>query len=223
MNTMIRSKKFGKWGLLGILSLPVLLFSCYPGGPEYVEDMDLVASKYDETFDFSQVRTYIMPDTVMPVYDPDHPEDAEPVDKQMQKLILDEVANQLDLIGYERIYDTINGYPDLYITNTVLSSTWVEYYWDYWYYYWGYYPYWPFYWGGGYYPWYPWGTPVVYSYTTGTVLIQMMDPNNVDPETEQIPVVWIGAINGLAEGGQANINERVRRGIQQVFKQSDYL
>jgi hypothetical protein len=45
----------------------------------------------------------------------------------------------------------------------------------------------------------------------------------VDIEEQQIPVVWIGAINGLAEGGQQNISERVKRGIGQVFKQSDYL
>ena len=223
MKTMVLRKKSGKWGLLWILSLPLVLSSCYPGGPEYVEDMDLVATMYDATFDFTKVNTYIMPDTVMPVYDPDNSEDAEPVDKQMQELILDEVAEQFELLGYERKYDTIDGYPDVYVTLTAFSSTYVGYYYDYWYYYWGYYPYWPPYWGGGYYPYYPWGGTVVYSYTTGTVLIQMMDPNNVDIENEKIPVVWIGAINGLAEGGQTNINERVKRGIDQVFKQSDYL
>jgi hypothetical protein len=172
---MNQKRKFGKWGFLFILSLPFLLFSCYPGGPEYVEDMDLVATKYDSTFNFSNVITYIMPDTVMPVYDPDHPEDAEPINKQLQKLILDEMADQFDQLGYERIFDTINGYPDAYVTISSFTSTYIGYYYDYWYYWWGYYPYWPPYWGG-YYPYYPWGGAYMYSYTTGTVLFQMMDP-----------------------------------------------
>jgi hypothetical protein len=221
---MRQKNNYGKWGFFMILAIPFLLLSCYPGGPEYVEDMDLVATKYDSTFDFSKVNTYIMPDTVMPVFDPDHPEDADPINKQKQKLILDEMVKQLTQLGWERKFDTIDGYPDMYITLTAFTNTTVNYYYDYWYYWWGYYPYWPPYWGGGgYYPYYPWGGAYVYTYTTGTVLTQMMDPNNTADIEERIPVVWIGAINGLAEGTDQYINERIERGISQMFKQSPYL
>jgi hypothetical protein len=41
--------------------------------------------------------------------------------------------------------------------------------------------------------------------------------------TGNVPIVWIGVINGLVEGSQASINARVLTDIDQAFTQSEYL
>ena len=84
------------------------------------------------------------------------------------------------------------------------------YYYDYWYWwYGGYYPYW------GYYP------PVYYSsYTTGTLLMTLIDPDML--ETSGNPVKqWSGAINGILTGTYDA--SRVNAAIDKAFTISPYL
>jgi hypothetical protein len=44
-----------KWIVPWILitAIPVLIMSCYPGGPSTAEDLDIVGTSYDKEFDFS--------------------------------------------------------------------------------------------------------------------------------------------------------------------------
>ena len=51
--------------LLLIAAMPVVLLSCYPAGPEYVEDVDVTYTTYDEKFDFQSKGTYAMPDQIV--------------------------------------------------------------------------------------------------------------------------------------------------------------
>jgi len=48
-----------------ILSLPVLIVSCYPGEPSTAEDLDIVGTSYDKEFDFSAVSSFSLPDTII--------------------------------------------------------------------------------------------------------------------------------------------------------------
>jgi len=73
-------------------------------------------------------------------------------------------------------------------------------------------------WGGGY----PY-VPVVTSYTTGTLIIDMIDPNNPNTSEEIIPIIWSAFLNGLVTGSEASIQTRVTNGINQAFDQSPYL
>jgi hypothetical protein len=84
--------------------------------------------------------------------------------------------------------------------------------------YWGWYLPYPPDWGWGYYPWYG-GS--IYTYRSGTVFMQMLDPARADSTVQKVPTVWIGAMNGVAEGD--DIEERVIDGINQAFEQSPYL
>ncbi len=70
--------------------------------------------------------------------------------------------------------------------------------------------------------WYP-PTTTVSNYRTGSVLVQLIDVQNVDQELEIIPVAWQGTLEGLFEGSRTNIENRSERGINQMFKQSPYL
>jgi hypothetical protein len=91
------------------------------------------------------------------------------------------------------------------------ETTTVFYYYDYWYW-----------WYGGYYPYWGWGYPPMSysSYTTGTLLMTLMDPDVL--ETSGNPVKqWSGAINGLLTGTYDA--SRVNAAIDKAFTISPYL
>jgi hypothetical protein len=91
---------------------------------------------------------------------------------------------------------------------------------------WGYWGWWPG-WGSG--PWgpgwgagYPGGYPIGYSYSTGTIFIAMINPDDFDEEEETIGMVWLAALNGLASDSRSQAETRITNGISQAFGQSEY-
>jgi hypothetical protein len=95
-------------------------------------------------------------------------------------------------------------------------------YYDNWWNYWGGYydPFYPGY-GFGWNPYYP--RLFAYSYTTGSVIIEMLDPNNPNMNQRQIPSVWAASLSGLLSGSPVNLQNRIINGADQAFKQSPYL
>jgi hypothetical protein len=79
--------------------------------------------------------------------------------------------------------------------------------------------------GAGFGPgWYPSGVAYYYSVTTGTVLLEMVNPGAANSNTQRFPVVWIGTLNGLLEFADNQSNrERIANGIDRAFTQSPYL
>ena len=74
----------------------------------------------------------------------------------------------------------------------------------------------PYYCGGGWY--YPY--PVATSYTSGTLVMTMVDPN-MESADGRVRAIWTGAINGLLSDVYSS--SRVENGVNQAFKQSPYL
>ena len=93
-------------------------------------------------------------------------------------------------------------------------------------------PYDPYWWYG--YPgyWYPgyWGNwggwyhsfPVTYSYSTQSLLTEMVDLTAEEGDDKDLPVVWNSFIDGNI-GNSRNDMARFSRGIAQSFAQSGYL
>lgn len=201
-----------------IVSIILLLSSCYPGGGEYVSDFDVVITNYDDQYNFAGIKTYFIADSVRYIVkegeEPDHKWDA---------TIIMELSDQFDALGWERLDTTdINAgvTPDADILVTIAKVTITSIYSYPWYPGWG--------WGWGGYPDYGWGYPwyggaVVTSYETGTVYWNMFDPNDVDYENEKIYLNWEGALNGLIGSNPVNTESRIKQGIEQAFKQSTYL
>jgi hypothetical protein len=189
------------------------LYSCYPDQTASVSDLDVVITNYDSSFNFGSNQTYIMPDTVVDISNSSTPSTG---GHQYDNLILTQIANNLNSIGYTRIYDTVTQKPDVAVMVNAMSTTYSYYYYD-WYSYWGWYGYWPPYYGGGYY--YPWGS-YSYSYQVGTLLVQMADYKH-SIATDSIRFVWVAGINGVLQG--SNISNRIQTDINQAFKQSPYL
>ncbi len=210
----MKSKLKRNLSFLIIAAIPLVFYSCYPGGIEYYSDTDIMMTNYDEEFDFNANKNYFMPDSVHYAAD-----DEDDVDRKFEDEILSEIAKNMSELEYTRVNDTLDA--DIYLVATVTSSTYsgVGYYpgggW-----WWGGYPGWG--WGGYYpgYPYYGWG--YAYSYTTGSLFIEMAYPDEVDHDEDEVPIVWMAAINGLLSDSGSNTLSRIISGIDQVFKQPPF-
>jgi len=188
------------------------LVGCYPKGPVYYSDSDLAATNYDSGFNFGEQVTYALPDSVVHVLDSE--DSNTEIDRTFDQTILDRLESNMDSRGFERVDEPIDA--DFIVQPYVWSSTSTGIIYDYGYWDWYYPPY------GGYFPYYPWGG-YVYSYTYGTVLVDIVDKNGIDVAEEFIPIVWTGALNGALSDNATDVRNRIRNGLDQCFEQSPYL
>jgi hypothetical protein len=197
---------------LAIASL-LVLGACYPGDQLTTEEADVVLTLFDEDADFAAFSTYSMPDSVIhlavtTVDDISRAYDAE---------VLAAVESNLTVLGFTREIQPEDA--DVLMLVAVTAREEIGFTGYPWGGYWGwYYPY-PPSWGWGWYPWYG-GGGTVYTYRTGTIFMQMLDPARADSTLEQVPTVWVGALNGIVDEA---IEERILDGIDQAFEQSPYL
>jgi hypothetical protein len=188
------------------------LAGCYPGGPDYTEDLDVVYTNYDSEFDFAGRSTYAMPDQI--VTDVEITNAGDTVYEYMKPVyadqILAKIAANMTALGWTRVDIDASPKPDVLLTPGAISST--TYFYSYWY----------DWWYGGYYGW-GWYYPPSYtvsSYTTGSLIMTIADPN-IDNPINKSPTAWIGVLNGLLSGS-GNIG-RALDGVDQAFEQSPYL
>jgi hypothetical protein len=191
-----------------------LLWGCYPQGPEYVEDLDVVYTSYDKDYDFkANGGTYSMPDQI--VVDAEKDNNGNWVPEYMAQpaadVILNAIEEKMDANGWTRVDPGLEQ-PDVVVMPAAIKST--TYFYSYWYDWW-YGGYWGG-WYGGYWGWYYPPTYTVSSYTTGSLIIVMADPSNPLPSTS-----WVAVGNGLYTGYYDA--DRVIGAINQAFAQSPYL
>ncbi len=192
--------------------MPVVLLSCYPAGPEYVEDVDVTYTTYDQKFDFKSKGTYAMPDKI--VVDVEI-EDGDTTYIYMKDVfatpILAAIEDNMEANGWQRV--GLAATPDVVVTPAGITST--TYFYSYWY----------DWWYGGWYGGWGWYYPPYYtisSYTTGSMIITMADPNvGNDNPINQSQTAWIAVGNGLFSG--AYDISRVTKAIDEAFDQSPYL
>ncbi len=198
--------------LATILVFSVAMSACYPSpGSLTATDLDVVVTVYDKNVDFSANRTFAMQDSVIHLK-PDNISDN--ISRQHDDLILAEVAKGLTDMGYQRItvIDPDNP-PDVVVYVGVTTTEWRGYVYT---------PAWPWYpWYPGY-PWYPVGG-VAYSYETGTLLVEMIDPTVATPSKPEGGSVWLAALNGLLTTSNSGSVTRLTTGIRQMYSQSPYL
>ena len=201
-------------GATALLAI-ALLSGCYPAGPEYIDEYDLVYTNYSPTYDFDSQITYSLPDSVVKITgNLEEGEDPEMVNPTYGNEILDRIRDNMNDYGWTEVDDPDSA--DVVVLASTASSTTVSVWYPY--YYWGWY--YPYYGGGWYYPgYYP---PTISSYTTGSLIIQMTDPDDISG-TDNIPVPWICVVNGLLEGTTSGLITRIDHSIDQAFLQSDYL
>lgn len=210
---MLKVKLKSEWFILSFL---ILMFpGCYPSEDFFVEELDIVVTNYDVDEDYSRFRTFSVPDSVVRIGDNGEDDGPGPFDE----LMLDLVRSNMQDLGYIEELDPENNTPDLVVlvellvvNNTVVAPCWPG---------WGWWGGWPPYYGPGWcggVPWIPVG-----SYTTGTVILDMIDIDGADEVEETVPIVWNALINGLVTGSDASLEARIRTNINQAFDQSSYL
>jgi hypothetical protein len=209
-----------------ILFLPLIIFSCFPGGPSATEDLDVAGTIHDPDFFGTGPLTYTMPDTVVHLIS--EGQDPESVDHSYDSLMLSTVMFNMDEYGYEWMeFDTTKAPADIVILITVVRATNSSIYFapGWWWGFWGWWPGWGYpgapVWGPGWGMGTPSGFPVGYSYSTGSVFIAMLDPDQFDPEDLTVTTVWLGAINGLLTANAEQGAVRISDGINQVFRQTE--
>jgi hypothetical protein len=117
---------------------------------------------------------------------------------------------------------------DLVMLTAAVGTKNLGYTWSPWYPWYGWWPgwgSWPGYPGWDWwYPWYPGGPGTVYQYDTGTLIIGMFDPENIDPDSLQQNLSWLASINGVLNSVNSGQAESFITGlVDQAFEQSPYL
>jgi len=200
--------------ILKILSLTALVFlltQCYPEGPEYYDEMDLVYSNYDGTNDFTAQKTYSIPDKIMLVDDDlIGGEDPNFVKEPYATQVLEKIKLNMANYGWTLVSEDKN--PDVMLAPVGVQVTTTTY--------WGYGGYWDW-WYGGWYGWY-YPYPVVTSYSTGSLVVTMLNPKDLSPDGKA-RAVWTFIVNGILSSSSADFANRVAKGVDQAYIQSPYL
>jgi len=211
--------------LAAVLAFSVagLLSGCYPDKIDYVDEYDVAGTMYDENADFSSYNTFHVVDTVMHITEDG--EDDPNLTREYDEFILNLIRENMTGLGYDELEnpDSLNR-PDLEILVQAMSADFYTYF-SYWYDYWYWYPGWDW-WYPGYpwypsYPWYP-GGGYYSSYTTGTLIMEMLDTQVADVG-DHPGVVWMGLVDGLLTGNKSSARSRLEKQINQTFDQSPYL
>jgi predicted small lipoprotein YifL len=182
------------------------LSGCYPKGPVYYSDSDLTATNYDSGYLFGEDLTYALADSVIHVTD----NNPSVIDRKHDQTILNQIEFNMNSRGFQEVEDPFEA--DFIITSYIWSTTTAG----------AVYPSWGWYYPGYGSPYYPWGG-YVYSYTVGTVLVDILNTSGIDVEEGFIPIVWSGAINGAVSDSNSDTDKRIQNGINQCFEQSPYL
>jgi len=193
-----------------IATLSVFVFSaCYVDYGMTVQDYDVITTLFDPEYDFTKDSTYSLPDTIIHILVEG---DDTKLTRDYDSFILEQVNSHMKLRGFRKITDISQELPDVAIILRATSTTTYQAYSSY---------YWGGYWGGWYYPWY--GGTTVYSYSTGSLLIDMLDVDNINIEEELYPTAWIAGINGLLGDTGSGTKNRLSTSIGQAFVQSPYI
>ena len=194
-----------------------LVVSCYPEGADNVEDYDVAMTTYDKSADFSTFSTFSMPDSI--VYFSNDKNTT--IDHQFDDAILQVVRNNFVNLGYQEMANpTETDKPNFVVMVSGFSNVNYGYFINNWYNNWNWYwtGWWP---GWGYDPYYPWAPISVYSYRTGSIVVEMV--STTPRADDKIPVLWTGIADGLLQGSTASIQSRVTKELNQWFNQSPYL
>ncbi len=208
-----------KINFLRCIIIAFIITSCYPGETEYIDEADISISYYEPDYNWDSFaeKSFTLPENIRHIIDNEDVDDQESTyDEDILTQISEELQNKgLTLVNSSNMDDV-----DIIVAVTIIeqnntSAFWYPgYWWDSWY------PFWGGGWYWGYYPWYP----AYYNFKTGSVLIHMGDFENriTDSNTDTIPPIYEGAVNGLLQGSTNNISTRIKNGIDELFNQAPF-
>ena len=186
---------------------------------DQLDDDYLVYTNYDDATDFKQFTTFYVPDSVL-IIDNSSNKPKYLYATPASDMIIANYVKGMESAGYVRTTD--KALADLGLQISYVEDTYrFRYFNDYpWWY--GY----PWYWSCGYWGnwggWY-WPYNITYSYTTGSVLGELVDLTESPDTSKTLRVVWTSYITGLLNGNGSLNTADVQSSISQAFAQSPYL
>lgn len=207
---------------LGVGALVVLLWTgCYPGEINSASQTDVVITFHAAGADFTANNTLAMPDTIIDIGVAAG--GGSTMDHQYDAQILGRIQQEFEGLGYTFV-DPATTPPNAVVVVAGVAidnyQAWAGYPW---WGYWGWWPYWPAGYGAGSNWYYPWAPVVVTSYKSGTLFINLVDPDVPPPNAGDLTSLWGAALNGMLEGSNSEILARISTNISQAFEQSPYL
>jgi len=193
--------------LFPLFVVAVVFTSCYKQ-PDYdvLTDKAIVVTNHDASAVFASYQTYYLPDFVGEISD-DVSDSI--LDAAVAQPILESIRSNMNSRGYTEV--TNSDSADLGIRVVTITVTTVgTYYPGYWWGYGGYYP---------YYPYYPYS--YTYSYSTGSMIIELIDLENANDVTGKANVVWTSFSNGVL--GNTSTSKLAVDAVNQSFKQSPFI
>ena len=178
----------------------------------------LVYTTSGKDVNFTSYKTFDLADSLLIIGQSEKPEYSQ---SDNALALIQAVRTNMEKMGY--IYTPSNPNADLGIQMTFVVKTerYVQYYND---------PYWwldyPGYWSPGF-----WGNytgfyyryPVSYTYSTNSLMIDMVDLTTPKTGNEALEVIWSAFLGGPAGFGPVSDLNKMKTSIDQAFAQSSYL
>ena len=179
-----------------------------------------VYTNYDSKTNFNDFKTYCLPDSILLI---GQGMKAEYWKDENAQEIIKQVADEMDTRGYTRVKVIKNANIGLQLSFTRQTTQIIGtggWYGGGWYNGWWGPGYWGPYWNDWYYPY-----PVVYSYSVGSLLVELVNLKAPLPKSAdaKLPVLWTAYMTGLLSGSDKVNIELSTRAIEQAFVQSPYL
>jgi len=176
----------------------------------------LVYTDYDKGTNFEALMTYYVPDSILYINNGDKKEYWRGDAAEAVRMEFIENMNE-HYVRVDNIEDADIGLQLSYVASTYTFAGYGGG--DPWWY--GYPYYWtPGYWGGYWGGWY-YSYPIIYSYTTGSIIGEMVNLSVTD--SKKLPVIWSTYISGILNSqGKLNL-QKTEAAIHQAFKQTSVL
>lgn len=188
-----------------------------------VQDDYMVYTQYDKAANFSELKTFYAPDSILKI---GNEKNATYITNTSAQTMIQAYVTNLENRGFKRVAQKDSadfGLQVSYIENTQYVMDWWggDYPWVAYPYYWS-----PNYWGPSYSDWY-YPYPITYSFSTGTLMGEILELTPADKQgtagSSTLHVEWSSLISGFIYGsGNMDVN-RVVASINQAFVQSPYL
>jgi hypothetical protein len=184
----------------------------------------VVRTVRDPAFNFSNLKTFAMPDTVAHLAPLTGTAIA--VSRDFDRTVLDQVKANLLARGYVQVTNPILTQPDFVVLVGATATQTYDAYATYsWYPYYGYYSGWGWYAPGFTSDWtivYPFYASVgVTTLERGTFLVTLVPTLTVNPLAKNFNAEWAGSATSLLEGGATE--NLVKAAVDEMFAQSPYL
>jgi hypothetical protein len=212
------------WALVGVVGLMGGLMACGDDDDDITGPTGIVTTVRDQSFNFTTLHTFAMPDTVVQFV----PLTGSPlaVSRNFDQVALTEVRQNLLARGYIQVANAAETKPDFVVlVGSTATTNYDAYVTTAWYDTWGFYSGWGWYAPGFNSSWslvYPWYTQVgVTAYDRGTLVVTIIPTLSVNALNQSINASWAGVASALLNGTVTSTT--VAGAVDEMFQRSPYL